>query len=605
MDVFDEADQLDDDLPMSGQVKNQQYTMINNWKIPDLSMRFFDSGSIQDETQANVWTNIKTLGDLQGVTDLSFAAITPQPQIYLIQSDSVVSTHWISGHLNILIKVKTNTLADLNKAQGQIIDNGQLTAYVRNFTHFYSNTASTKIGGTITLPLSTASDINNTTGTHSLSYDNEASGPFIVGEQIATSDFSATGIVLNVTDAGATGTLEYVATSSVHFADNNGIVGSYSGAIADVNGAPTALVAGYTDITTTFAGVEFDLGNGNGLRPYDCVVNCNNRPLIETYEYLKYLASKEYINSINGHPGNQYQAVGDVYLVYDTQTGAFTEGDLLTGSSSGATGIIVADHNTNPSGAMTLRDVRGIFQNGETITDETTGNANVNGTTDTIARVEAAPFGTLAGGKFFGARGVWLSNVLPADTNSYELIDSEGFRQVPPLSITLTVNGLAVNDQVAVFKATGDNNTIDKNMFTIDSTTPTGAGVTTVRVNETIPADTPSSGTLRVVHRSATGRVESEEKLTYSSFNNTNQPTYSTFTVGSFNSTLDTTDTAYVPYLDTTADTTFESVALIYVANRYITTRVRKSGILPFMTKGQITGANTTITAVRAVDAIA
>ena len=37
-DTFDELGQLDDNEPMTAQVKDQQYTQVNDWNIPDLSM---------------------------------------------------------------------------------------------------------------------------------------------------------------------------------------------------------------------------------------------------------------------------------------------------------------------------------------------------------------------------------------------------------------------------------------------------------------------------------------------------------------------------------------------------------------------------------------
>ena len=45
-DEFDELGQLDDNEPMTAQVKDQAYTLVNSWQIPDLSMRFLESGSV-------------------------------------------------------------------------------------------------------------------------------------------------------------------------------------------------------------------------------------------------------------------------------------------------------------------------------------------------------------------------------------------------------------------------------------------------------------------------------------------------------------------------------------------------------------------------------
>jgi hypothetical protein len=67
-------------------------------------------------------------------------------------------------------------------------------------------------------------------------------------------------------------------------------------------------------------------------------------------------------------------------LAYDAQSGNFTVGLTVTGGTSGATGVIVNDADAGTTGALTLRDVSGDFQNNETITDSGSGSATVNGT---------------------------------------------------------------------------------------------------------------------------------------------------------------------------------------------------------------------------------
>lgn len=46
----------------------------------------------------------------------------------------------------------------------------------------------------------------------------------------------------------------------------------------------------------------------------------------------------------------------------------------------------------------------------------------------------SAPFGSYTGGKFFGARGVWLKNVPPIDINNYQVTDSAGVTVSAPYS---------------------------------------------------------------------------------------------------------------------------------------------------------------------------
>lgn len=64
------------------------------------------------------------------------------------------------------------------------------------------------------------------------------------------------------------------------------------------------------------------------------------------------------------------------------------------------------------------------------------------------SEVITAPFGTYAGGQFFGARGVFLKNVPGVDTNSYSLTTSSGVSQLPPYlaGITLSFNDVLAAD---------------------------------------------------------------------------------------------------------------------------------------------------------------
>ncbi len=72
-------------------------------------------------------------------------------------------------------------------------------------------------------------------------------------------------------------------------------------------------------------------------------------------------------------------------LAYDGQTGNFTVGLVVTGGTSGATGTIHADADAGATGTLTLKNIKGTFQNNEAITDTSTGAATVNGVLATPA----------------------------------------------------------------------------------------------------------------------------------------------------------------------------------------------------------------------------
>lgn len=105
------------------------------------------------------------------------------------------------------------------------------------------------------------------------------------------------------------------------------------------------------------------------------------------------------------------------------------------------------------------------------------------------SELKPAPFGTYAGGKFFGARGVYLTNV--SDPNNRVLIDASGTTRTPPTQMTVTVSGVVAGDRVLVARSSAG--AINKSQFTIASTT-----TTTVTVNEVVGADIATTGVLRV-----------------------------------------------------------------------------------------------------------
>ena len=66
-------------------------------------------------------------------------------------------------------------------------------------------------------------------------------------------------------------------------------------------------------------------------------------------------------------------------LRYDNETGAFTVGNVVTGTNSGAYGTIVQLQDEGTTGYFVLSNVTGVFENDEPITDTGTGVAEANG----------------------------------------------------------------------------------------------------------------------------------------------------------------------------------------------------------------------------------
>lgn len=274
-----------------------------------------------------------------------------------------------------------------------------------------------------------------------------------------------------------------------------------------------------------------------------------------------------------------------------------------------------------------------------------------------------SPFGTFAGGKLFGAQGVWIEG--SATGQSYQVIDSNGTGQAPYASITITVSAIASGDKVAVFRASGGS--IDEAVFTSHNANNV-IGDTTFDVTTTIPIDTPLSGSLRVVDNPS----KAKQRYRYSSWatstftlvavpngtatagstgatliasaadfitnvkvgdtirNVTDGSTgivtniadattltaaltggsvnvwasTNTFEINKLDRTYTNADTAYVPYIDEQVTATSVSKVVLFASSRDVLVRVRKKGILPFESPGTVSSTGLSVAANRTTDTI-
>ena len=194
--------------------------------------------------------------------------------------------------------------------------------------------------------------------------------------------------------------------------------------------------------------------------------------------------------------------------------------------------------------------------------------------------VKAAPFGTFAGGKFFGARGVWLKGV--TDPMNMQLIDAAGTVRTPPVTISVAVTGVVSGDRVLVARSSGG--VVNKSQFTISSTT-----ANTIVATVTIPTDIPATGVIRIGDTQYTYTGKSSATFTGVSPDPTGQ-------TGGF----------YVPLIDAeSTGTSVNAPAMTYLADFDVIARVRKKGILPFENTGTVSTSGLTISAIRTTDTIA
>jgi len=223
------------------------------------------------------------------------------------------------------------------------------------------------------------------------------------------------------------------------------------------------------------------------------------------------------------------------------------------------------------------------------------------------APVKASPFGTFAGGKFFGARGIWITGYDPSDAQNFQLIASDNTTQTPPNTVICNVVSVAAGDSVAMFALTGAGGAIEKDTFTLSGQHLSTA--TIVTVVEALTGNWPSSATtqsppqagyLRVVHAADGSEVLAE----YTSWAG------SVFTlVGTLGTQCENGDKVYVPIIDEAAITTNIQNSLIQSETIYIRTVVRHyaappAAIIPWSQDSSIGATGVIVNATRTLDGI-
>lgn len=240
--------------------------------------------------------------------------------------------------------------------------------------------------------------------------------PFTVGQVVTQATSGAQGTIRRVDQdpdgPGVTGRL-YLSDVTGTFDATHGLsdpLGGAATATSLLTASPSwqASTSGSLSIAHTML---YDLQNGAGEVPWDVVVKCQSRSLVQCYERSKYI----------------------------TREGSTHQLSLIV------------------SGAISPIDGR--FYN-----------AAYNG----YEIVEQAPFGQMPGTTFFGARGVLILDMADADINNAQLVDSTGTTQYLPNRQNLRVTGLIVGDRVALFKLTGAGGSIDENMLGGVDTTSAG-----------------------------------------------------------------------------------------------------------------------------------
>jgi hypothetical protein len=472
-------------------------------------------------TGEQIWANLYSIGTIESDTHVYIYQGVASLNASRIRKYSITDSTqdwWGDGHIDMCLYIK-----DFKTTSYTTIDAGYATVYARRGNTLYDSfevATSLTSGGRNPIPLSTAPDLDNTTGYKSITFT-AGSGSWNVGDEISGGTSLARAIITKIDNPGSTQTLHYfliadpltdfqTAAETITNADTAASGTKNGSAPADQGPALQSWFTNNAFPTIAFGNTTADINDDSTLEYYGITVDCNQNPLSQVYEWLKYVTrfGATITTNTNGVPGESYIGA-EVYLAYSGSiTGTISEGNDVTQETSGATGVIISIDTTNK--VILLRNTRGTFATHattHTLTDnDAAGTVEINSAAITFGPKKSAPFGTFAGGTFFGARGVLLADWASSDENSFQLTPVPGGTYERPQAITISVTNLVggaetstVSDRVAVFRLTGSGGVIDKTEFSAAGGEAIGAA--TLTVDGAIPQDVPgktSGGVLRI-----------------------------------------------------------------------------------------------------------
>lgn len=200
----------------------------------------------------------------------------------------------------------------------------------------------------------------------------------------------------------------------------------------------------------------------------------------------------------------------------------------------------------------------------------------------------AAPFGSFAGGKWFVAQGWFVTGVLPAESQSFQLTAHDGTLQAPPNVISVSVANLVATDRVLVARDDGAGGILTSE-FTLNGAHASGS--TTITVNGSIGADRPQAGVIRLEGSRYTYTSRTTTAFTLSG------PTAEAHAGGS---------PAFVPLIDVAAVDADETVSFSYAASFTARVKVRNGAgvtpIVPFETTLAVGAGGASVSVVRTSD---
>ncbi len=337
------------------------------------------------------------------------------------------------------------------------------------------------------------------------------------------------------------------------------------------NQTAAGTIALWTDIVNDnegYVGIDADGNTVNEF--YYSNWEYGTRGANDFYERAKWIQREGTSETIYGLDGDIFRGP-DLEIDLDGGSGTWTEPEAV--SWPGGTGQLLAVDNTTATSAtkMWVQLLTGTApSDNDTITGGTSSATNDVNVTVTSRLVSSTFAGTSTGAAIKpGAYGLGIG----ADdlTVNDQLVDLTDTARNPPNNVSFSVTNLVSGDRVLVGPEDGAGG-LDLDQDTLNGTL-SGAAVTSVVVNGSIPSDTPTSGTIRIENDE--GRYV---RIPYTSYSG------STYTIPSYdfsgsgaNDSCTTGNNVFISYLDLTTATTQESFTSVYNTDRTLFIRVRNS----------------------------
>lgn len=451
------------------------------------------------------WANIYALGTLMADTHLYIYRGTQAgdtaPDAILTGYKS--SLDWWGdvpplSNFDVLVLV-ADQASDL-VTRSEFLDGGYISVLARQ----YSKTCTFYIvdlfaGGRNPIPLEIGNDLNNTTGWRTNTMTTTA-GNWNVGdevEQTTGTNSGARGKITAISGANPDVTIQYYLVGDVGLDFENGETlenqddtGTGTGGTSADYGP--ALLSGLS--ITHGEDETFDIDEDGNSEYYSIVFDVSDEALADAFEWAKYETRRGEIGTTNHHGIEGEQYIGSDYRVtYTVLSGTISSGDVVIQQNTLATGTVVA-HHTTPK-ILILRNCRGTFNDSDQI--DSGGDYVTGPTCVAISPIKACPYGTFAGGVWFGAPGVVFDNVKSAETGNYQLTDDQGNVVEAPTKVTVLMSNTRISDKLSIFRLTAEGAQIEKDEYSIDSTH--AIGDTAISVDPVIASDVPGKATGGIV----------------------------------------------------------------------------------------------------------